>query len=543
MAKEHFPRVPEIKTTPERILKEAGAEPERKIEKALTPEEKETAVEQLMEYSAYRAEAVRHRSEYLWKDQELGNQLKDDPRLQEFNKDVEAYDKEILSLSRNSSVMAEYKKRFGGLKEELAQVFSYEHLQKELEAVRQKEQDLRAEYAGAGKSLGPIQKRRLKELTERQDQLAQSIKSSELYPESIDMLKRRELRRVQRDLEQYNFAETSSRAELIAELLPDLKEGKPALFQGETGSGKSQLAKYIAERYLGKSAVLIPIHEQIKESQVLGKTELKEKATEYVYSQFVKALQNGQPVIFDEINRMPPEFASIFHDLLQKKVGDIFTHPITGEKIPVKAGFVIFGTANLKSERYRHGYDVPPEVLRRFQQGAGVREIHYLDFGKKDKNGALIAPETLKILSAVLTDRRGQISWDEKEAPKKNDELQRFVASCRKIQEDFTLSVREGAEESQARGDRLPFQELVITLKNQIDIMEAWKKNDFREPLDKVILREYFRKAEIGGRPAKDRANMVRVFMANKFFKDVQPEEFKIQGLEAGQVRAWQGTG
>ena len=540
MSKEQFPHIPEIKTTPETVLEEAGLKPERAKEK-ITPEQLESSVEELMELSSYRAEAVRHRAEYLWKSKELGEKLAGDPRLEELNKDVKEYDKEILNISKNPDTLEAYKEKFGALKETLGQVFAYEHLQKEFEAVLQQEQNLREEYAGIGKSLGPVQRKRLKELEDRQNQLTENITKFELNPATIDMLRRREVRRVQRDLEKYNFAETNSRTNLISEILPDLKQGKPTLFQGETGSGKSQLAKYVSERYLEKSAVLIPIHEQIKESQVLGKTEFREGATQYIYSQFVNAIKEGRPVIFDEINRMPPEFASIFHDLLQKEVGDVFVHPVTGEKIPIKEGFAIFGTANLKSERYRFGYDVPPEVLRRFQQGAGVREIHYLDFGKKDKDGRLIAPETLRILSAVLADRRGDIPWSLKDAPQKLDELKRFAAACRKIQEDFTLSIQEGAEETQARSEHLAFKELVITLKNQINIIEAWKKSDFREPLDKVILKEYFHKAEIGGRPAKDRANMIRVFMANKFFKDVKPEEFKVAGLEAQQIRAWQG--
>lgn len=80
-----------------------------------------------------------------------------------------------------------------------------------------------------------------------------------------------------------------------------------------------------------------------------------------------------------------------------------------------------------------------------------------------------------------------------------------------------------------------------VTLKDQIEIMKAWKACGFEEPLDQVILREFFHKAEISGRAAKDRENMIRVFIANKFFSDTKPEEFKIQGLSSKTLRAWQG--
>jgi hypothetical protein len=164
-----------------------------------------------------------------------------------------------------------------------------------------------------------------------------------------------------------------------------------------------------------------------------------------------------------------------------------------------------------------------------------------LDLGKKDKDGNLIAPETLKILAAVLADRKGNIQWKDQEASQKMDELKRFVQACRKIQEDFTLSVHEGAEETLTRGERLAFKELVITLKDQIEIMKAWKASGYQEPLEEMVLREFFRKAEISGRAAKDRENMVKVFMANKFFQDIKPEEFNIQGLSAKTIRQWQG--
>jgi hypothetical protein len=146
-------------------------------------------------------------------------------------------------------------------------------------------------------------------------------------------------------------------------------------------------------------------------------------------------------------------------------------------------------------------------------------------------------------LSTVLADRHGDIQWSETEAPQKVEELKRFVQACRKIQEDFTLSVREGGEESLARGDRLAFKELVITLKDQIEIMKAWKASEFRKPLDSIVLQEFFHKAEISGRAAKDRENMVKVFIANKLFQDTKPEDFKIQGLSPTSVRQWQGKG
>lgn len=556
MKQESFPHVPEVKTTPETILEREGSTGSAKEKKHLSPEELESRVGELADLSASRAEVAKHVNEAwgvkskteLAELQAKGEgalaahfeALQLDPELAEFQEGtLKEYDARIRELGSNPEVLMTYKEKFEKQKQTLARVLAYEHAEKELDAITAAEQKLTALFEKVGRAPGPIERKKMADMAERKNQLRETVKNFELDPQAIDMLQRREIRRMQHDLERYSFAETESRTELIREVLPDLLQGAPVLFQGETGSGKSQLAKYISERYLGKEPTLVAVQEQIKESQITGKVGLKGGETVFDYSEFVKALQDGRPIILDEVNLMPHEFAGMLHDLLQKRVGDVWKHPVTGEEIPVRAP--IMATANLKSERYKQRYELDVATLRRFIGGAGAREIHYLDLGKKDKEGGYIAPETLKILTAVLANRNGNIQWNEAEVPHRVDELKRFVAACRKIQEDFTLSVKEGAEESLARSDRLAFRELVVTLKDQIEIMKGWKAGGFREPLEELILREFFHKAEISGRAGKDRENMIRVFMGNKFFKDTKPEDFKVPRLSTKTVRAWQG--
>ena len=555
MSPEKMSHTPEIKTTPERVLEEAGKEAEVSKER-LSPEEIEVRVTELADLSAARPEVSKHvretwggltkkeREELKAKGEEAViahlESLKIDPELREFEEStLSEYDERIKELASHPDVLTAYKDRFETLKGTLAKVLAFDHLQKELRAAENTEQKLRIFYEQYGRSPGPIERKKLEGLANRVTELKGELQGFELDEPTIDMLRRREIRGMQRDLARYSFAETETRTELIREVLPDLMQGAPVLFQGETGSGKTQLAKYISQKHLGKEPAVISVSEQIKESQILGTRGLEAGETIFKYSEFVKAQKEGRPVILDEVNLMPHEFAGILHDFLQKRVGDVWTHPVTGEQITITAP--IMATANLKSERYKQRYELDVATLRRFIGGAGAREIHYLDINKKDKGGGYIAPETLKILGSVLADRHGNIEWGEAEVPQKMEELKRFVSACRKIQEDFTLSIREGGEETLARTDRLAFRELVITLKDQIEIMKAWKAGGFKEPLQQIILREFFHKAEISGRAAKDRENMARVFIANKFFKDTKPEDFKIQGLAAQSLRQWQG--
>lgn len=553
MERESLPHIPNIPTTPEQVLREK--QPETKEAEPLTPEQVKEQVSELLELSAARAEAGKHARE-AWggltkaEREELKSKGEDavaahletarlDPELVEFRETaLEEYDNRIAELSSNPQVLDAYKNRFGELKGTLARVVSYEHLRQEGDAVTKAEQKLRKLYEEIGKAPGPMERKKLAALSLRQKEIGEDLKGFELDSKTIDMLHRREVRRMQRDLERYSFAETESRTELIREVLPDLREGAPLALFGETGTGKSQLAKYISDRYLGVKPFEFDVTEQIKESQILGSATLKDGKTVFENSLFIEAMKNGTPRVVNELDAAPPEYLTIFNELLQLREGDVWTHPKTGEKIIVHGPLIV--TANLKSARYSR-YKFDASVLRRFIGGAGAREINYLDIGKKDREGNPIAPETLKILSAVLADRHGNIQWSETEAPQKVDELKRFVQACRKIQEDFTLSVREGGEESLARGDHLAFKELVITLKDQIEIMKAWKASEFKEPLDSIVLSEFFHKAEISGRAAKDRENMVKVFIANKLFQNAKPEDFKIQGLSPKAIRQWQG--
>ncbi len=59
MSKEKLPHIPNIPTTPERVLEEAGTDTSKEKVK-LSPEQLEASIKELMELSAARAEASKH---------------------------------------------------------------------------------------------------------------------------------------------------------------------------------------------------------------------------------------------------------------------------------------------------------------------------------------------------------------------------------------------------------------------------------------------------------------------------------------------------
>ena len=59
MSKEQIPHIPDIPTTPERVIEEKGTDKSKEKVK-LSPEQVEANVNELMELSASRAEASKH---------------------------------------------------------------------------------------------------------------------------------------------------------------------------------------------------------------------------------------------------------------------------------------------------------------------------------------------------------------------------------------------------------------------------------------------------------------------------------------------------
>ena len=146
MPKESLPPMPDMPTTPERIIQERGVDATKEKEK-LSPEQLEARVQELMDLSAARAEASKHvreswggltkteREELEQKgDDAVAAQfdaLKVDPELAEFSENVLAeYDKRIQELGSNPKVMEAYSERFEGMKHALAKVLEYEHIKK-----------------------------------------------------------------------------------------------------------------------------------------------------------------------------------------------------------------------------------------------------------------------------------------------------------------------------------------------------------------------------------------------------------------------------
>lgn len=226
--------------------------------------------------------------------------------------------------------------------------------------------------------------------------------------EEIERRSRKELRR------QYErgLVLTDDMKQIIKEVVPSLIRGNPALFVGETGGAKTALAKYIAREILGKEPEIISGYADVNSYQVIGKTgletnrqqsswvEVLEKFEEmgidwdnlsdeskaqlaaaglqamtlpgttesvFVPGPVIRAVEQGRPLILDEINAMPPEFLKRLNIILQLRPGDTFTiQEDSGRVVTIQPGFCIIATANEKSLRYQGVHNLSAEFENRF---------------------------------------------------------------------------------------------------------------------------------------------------------------------------------
>lgn len=270
--------------------------------------------------------------------------------------------------------------------------------------------------------------------------------------------------------------------------------GKPILIVGETGGAKTALAREIARRIqrindrpdqVNQEPLLFSGYGEANTYQLMGKDELgtrpdpdteitdeqekrykagkiDESSDEYamlmrklkwkqltngtetyfVPGALLKAMQEGLPIILDEINAMQPEILKRLNDILLLKPGDTFTvQEDSGLEFKVKAGFCVIATANEKSSRYKGVDDLSVELQSRFT--ANTARIPYPDM---DVEVGERPPNLLSLALVAITDKHGNqilpkiTAPDGSELPA-NEALERFtqfVIVCHYTQKLFT---------------------------------------------------------------------------------------------------------
>ena len=330
---------------------------------------------------------------------------------------------------------------------------------------------LRSQAAKTDCPLTAGERRRIAAL---QKQLSEVDENIEIPPNSskeqfLKEVTRLQVREWKRQLDS-GLLMTEQMQTIIDETLPAMMRGEPTLFIGETGGAKTALAEYMARRYCGVEPEFISAYGDVNSYQLMGKQELREKngasISEFVPGPIIRAMEQGKPLILDEINAMPPELLKRLNKIMQLRPGDKFTvQEDSGRIVEVHPGFCIIATANEKSKRYKGVDDLSVEFQNRF--GANINRVRYPDH---DKSYGEYPRENAQLAMAAVATERGELP---PEIDKRD--FEDFVRAARLSQQVFSGTNGEGYNQfidtDKLVDDRTGLEETVLAPRTMVDIL------------------------------------------------------------------------
>ncbi len=320
-----------------------------------------------------------------------------------------------------------------------------------------------------------------------------------------------------------HIAPTKSVRENLLKIGRNMMLGKPMFLHGPTGTGKTSIARFAAERFTGKSAEMVYCNPQTRESTVWGKTGIrptKEGAIETIdiFGPLAKAMSEGKVVIFDEFTALPKEQMVFIKGIFNAKIGDT-VNIVNNGRVKIAPGFQMIFTANLKSEKNPERQDLPVEIAREFEQNN--LKIDYLP---KD--------ESYDVMLARLMEKDGSVraSW-----LTLNETLPKLSEAIEEIEIAYTGSLSQEIARitgsMDASGKTAGLKKFVMTQGTVEAITLDWKmekarggKTSFAKHVDnrlKIALtfEEY---------PLSDRILAARILASKGFLRTLTPKELNL---------------
>lgn len=182
-------------------------------------------------------------------------------------------------------------------------------------------------------------------------------------------------------LEDHGLLFDEGMLQTVTQLCVNAASGKSTLLIGDKGIAKTQAAKFVSGLFApdGKPKFISGDGSMMKD-EFIGKMTLTEQngatVTTFQHGILTQCMEEGIPLVMDEINLIDPAIAMRLQDILLRKPGDIVNiQEDGGEAIVIKHGFCVLATANEASNRYQSRAALDPAFRDRFT----VLPIEYPD--------------------------------------------------------------------------------------------------------------------------------------------------------------------
>lgn len=442
-------------------------------------------------------------------------------------------------------------------------LFSAIRENRKIEIEREKLLEKEAEVSGAmGKTRkkgGPVRGKSavLKNIREGIDGLKEKKeKLLESSPEAFFGIHLQELKKYG---EAKRIVETPHVKEQAEDIVAHFKNGEPVFIYGHLGAGKTELAMHIARNYLQKEALVISGSKHTSLAELYGhqvlaidkiEQESLEKFTEEVETKFrawaeknpkatedeknrthdtflqtyltkfkggtisdffmgpiYRAMEEGRPIIIDEVNAIPHEILISLNHILTRKAGEeVPVQQNSGRRIVIQEGYGVMMTGNLNQgqEKYKDREDMDPAFLDRLYK----KEYDYLPQAKEgnleDEAGA--DNELFAIMLAKVMDKNGNM-----ELPKGGvEKLWKLAEAGRVMQDVFAGREVDKAyyyKDAGGKASKYFLKESVFSMRSMNRILDQWQGDDFKQELDYYIWQNFVSQ----GTDAHDRSYMYQL--------------------------------
>jgi|GEM_PF-2357712 len=393
-------------------------------------------------------------------------------------------------------------------------------------------------------------------------------------PETALFYRMAVLEKYRQDLQQKNFVDTPSRQALAERIKFHIENSEPILLEGETGTGKTELALNLCRRlYGGREPEFISGSPDVRASDIFVKQGLKASETAdlnkreelareisdhvvkyhqehpeasqmdlaqendnyarivaasasvipetyFVYGPLVRAMEQGLPLVIDEANLIETRLRMILKRTYNVRPGQ--TVPLAGNgQVKVAPGFCLIFTANLKGEKHTERFDFDEAEKRTMINST----IHV---------GYLPASELYDLLLARAMDSRGEAPLSPQEA---TETLKNFCDAAVDIQTAYVEGPSEVYAPKDSRGRQQEFKEGVLDAGAALRMLSGLEAKDPAEPLTEFLNRSILNYVSNRNYRPQDRELIVKIFLSKGFLQQVSAKDLEISGLTEAALR------